>query len=112
LEYLHWPDQRVTRKELCRTRSCKVLESVNPQPGTNGYSKVRTWIDRDTLGVIFAEAYDANGKLLKEFSPKGISKVDGQWRVGELEMRNVQTGSRSRLVFDLTTNGTAASGLK
>lgn len=99
LEFFRWPDQRLVRRELCRTRSCKVLESINPQPTTNSYSLVRSWIDRETLGIVQARAYDAKGKLLKEFSPKGVRKVNDRWQVQEMEVRNVQTGSRSRIEF-------------
>ena len=48
-----------------------------------------------------AEAYDAKGKLLKEFDVKSLKKVNGQWQVEEMEICNVQTGSRTRLEFDL-----------
>jgi hypothetical protein len=44
---------------------------------------------------------DFNGKLLKEFMPKSFKKVNGQWEVGTMQMENVQTGSRTRLEFDL-----------
>ena len=101
LEFFHWPEQRVIRKEIRRSRSCKVLESVNPQPATNAYSKVISWIDRESHGIVQAEAYDAGGKLLKEFAPKSFKKVNGQWLLQEMEIRNVQTGSRTRLEFDL-----------
>lgn len=103
LEFFHWPEQRVIRKEIRRSRSCKVLESVNPQPATNTYSKVISWIDRESHGIIFAEAYDAGGKLLKEFEPKSFKKVNGRWELEEMEIRNVQTGSRTRLEFNLAT---------
>jgi hypothetical protein len=39
--------------------------------------------------------------LLKDFYPKDFKKVNGQWQVQTLIMENVQTGSRSRLEFDL-----------
>jgi hypothetical protein len=39
--------------------------------------------------------------LLKEFAPKSFKKVNGQWELQEMEIRNVQTGSRTRLEFDL-----------
>jgi hypothetical protein len=80
---------------------CKVLESTNPNPPTNGYSRVVTWIDNESLGIVQAKAYDAKGKLLKEFWPKDIKKVDGQWQVGSMEIDNVQTRSRTWLKFDL-----------
>jgi hypothetical protein len=84
-----------------RGQACKVLESTNPEPFANGYSRVVSWIDNDTLGIVQAEAYDPKGKLLKEFAPKEFKKVDGQWQLQEMEIRNIQTGSRTRLEFNL-----------
>jgi hypothetical protein len=101
LEFLHWPDQKILRGDTARGRLCKILESTNPDPSPNGYSRVDSWIDNETLGIVEAKAYDFHGKLLKEFYPKDIKKVDGQWQVGSMEIDNVQTGSRTRLKLDL-----------
>jgi hypothetical protein len=101
LEFFHWPEQKVLKHELRRSRACTVLESTNPNPSTNGYSRVVSWIDTETLGIVHAEAFDAQNKLLKEFDPKSFKKVNGQWELQEMEIRNVQTGSRSRLEFDV-----------
>jgi YD repeat-containing protein len=62
---------------------------------------VDSWIDEESLGIVQAYAYDAQGRKLKEFYPKNIEKVNGQYQVQEMEMDNVQTGSRSRIEFDL-----------
>jgi len=106
LEFFHWPQQKVLPKtaNLKRGRDYTLLESTNPNPSTNGYSRVLSWIDRETGGILEAEAYDASGKLLKVFEPKSFKKVNGQWELQEMEIRNVQTGSRSRLEFDLKQN--------
>ena len=102
LEFFHWPDQRILKPyEMRRGRSCKVLESINLHPSPSGYSRVVSWIDNETLGIVQAEAYDAKGKLLKEFYPKDFKKVNGQWEVGEMEMINDQTGTRSWIKFNL-----------
>jgi hypothetical protein len=101
LEFFHWPQQKILKHEMRRGRSCKVLESTNPNPPPGGYSRVVSWIDNETLGIVQAEAYDAKGKLLKEFYPKSFKKVNGQWELQEMEIRNDQTGSRTRLEFDL-----------
>jgi hypothetical protein len=101
LEFFHWPEQKLLKKEVKRSRGCSVLESTNPEPSTNGYSRVVSWIDNDGGGIVQAFAYDARGKLLKEFYPKDFEKVNGQWQVQEMEMINDQTGSRTRLEFDL-----------
>ena len=103
LEFFHWPEQKVlpNTTSLKRSRAYTLLESTNPNSSTNGYSRVLSWIDKETGGILEAEAYDAKGKLLKEFAPKSFKKVNGQWELQEMEIRNVQTGSRTRLEFDL-----------
>ncbi len=101
LEFFHWPEQKILKKEFRRNCACEVLESTNPQPATNGYSRVVSWIDEDSGGIVHAEAFDAQNKLLKVFDPKSFKKVNGQWQLQEMEIRNVQTGSRTRLEFDL-----------
>jgi hypothetical protein len=103
LQFFHWPDQKVLPKttNLKRGRAYTLLESTNPDPGTNGYSRVVSWIDQETGGILEADAYDAQGKLLKVFEPKSFKKVNGHWELQEMEIRNVQTDSRTRLEFDL-----------
>lgn len=101
LEFFHWPDQKILKGETMSGVFCRVLESTNPNPPTNGYSNVVSWIDNESLGIVQAKAYDAQGKLLKVFSPKNIKKVNGQWQVGSLTIDNIQTGSRTTLKFDL-----------
>ena len=101
LEFIHWPDQKLLKKVVRSSRGCSVLESTNPDLATNGYSRVVSWIDSESLGPLHAEAYDAKGRLLKEYDTKKLKKVNGQWQVEEMEIRNVQTGSRTRLEFDL-----------
>jgi hypothetical protein len=101
LEFFHWPEQKVTGHEIRRTRDCTVLESDNPNPSAGGYSRVVTWIDKDTLGIIYAEAYDVNNKKLKIFDPKKVKKVNGQWQLENIEIQNVQTHSRTWIRFNL-----------
>jgi hypothetical protein len=103
LDFFHWPEQKVLKHEMRRGRSCKVLESTNPNSPQNGYARVVSWIDNESGGIIHAEAYDANGRLLKLFDPKEFEKVNGQWQLQEMEIRNAQTGSRTQLEFKLDT---------
>ncbi len=101
LEFFHWPQQKVLKKEFHRQCACTVLESTNPNPAPNGYSRVVSWIDEDSLGIVEAWAYVVNGKQLKNFYPKNFEKVNGQYQLQSMVMENVQTGSRTVLEFDL-----------
>lgn len=101
LEFFHWPQQKILKKEFHRQCACMVLESTNPNPSTNGYSRVVSWIDEDSFGIVDADAYDLNGNQLKHFYPKSLEKVNGQYQVTSMYMENVQTGSRSIFDFDV-----------
>ena len=109
LEFLHWPGQRLLKKEMTRGQSCNVLESVAPATQTNGYVRVKAWLDIDTGGVVYAEAYDTQANLVKEFAPKGLKKVAGGWEVEEVEIINRQTGSRTRMQFEFPQNPTSTA---
>lgn len=101
LEFLHWPQQRVLKHEMRKGRSCRVLESVNANSAPGGYERVWSWIDLEHRGILRAEAYDSNRKLVKEFSIGNFKKVDGRWQLKSMEIRNEKTDARTRLEFDL-----------
>lgn len=100
LEFFLWPEQKVLKREFHRNCACTVLESTNPNPSSNSYSRVVCWIDNDSLGIVEAYAYDADGRRLKNFYPKNLEKVNGQYQVGSMVMQNLQTDSSSRLEFN------------
>ena len=106
LEFLHWPVQRLVKKEICRGESCYRIESIAPPGQTNGYVRVVSWMDIDSfnagfVGLVLAQTYDASGKMLKEFRPITFKKVKGEYQVEEMEMENFRTGSRTVLRFHL-----------
>jgi len=102
LEFLHFPQQRLQSKEMRRSRFCDVLESINSKPSAGGYSNVVCWVEKERPhGIVHADAYDAKGKVIKRFDPKEFEKVEGEYQLQEMEIRNVQTGSRTSIEFDL-----------
>lgn len=100
LEFLQWPVQRVTGSGIKKTQRCHILESVNPFPRAGAYSRVVSWVDQDTMAMVTAEAYDHQGRLWKRFEPKKLMKVDGKWRLREIEMRDLRADSKTTLIFD------------
>ena len=102
LEFLRWPRQRLLKKEMRHSKSCEVLESVNPQPVPGGYARVVSWIMIESPhGIVHADAYDAQGELLKRFDPKSLEKVQGEYQLEEMEIRNRKTGSQTVIKFNL-----------
>ena len=101
LHFFTWPNQALVKKEMRKGRPCKVLESRSPMPPAGAYTRVLSWIDSETGGLLLAEAYDSSQKLLKEFNLRSFKKINGRWELKEMEIRNARTGSRTRLEFDL-----------
>jgi hypothetical protein len=102
LEFLHWPKQRLLKKEMRHSKSCEVLESVNPQPVPGGYARVVSWIIIESPhGLVHADAYNAKGELMKLFDPTALEKVQGDYQLEEMEIRNRKTGSHTWIKFNL-----------
>jgi hypothetical protein len=103
LEFFNWPTQTLIYKEMKKGAGCDVLESRPARPGL--YSRVVSWIAQESRaqgqpGLVMAEGYDRNGKLLKEFEIKSLQKVAGAHQVSEMEIRNRQAKTRTRLQFE------------
>jgi hypothetical protein len=102
LEYLHWPEQRIVHEakiKMRKGRPCKVLESINTRPAAAGYTRVRSWIDIEKEQPILAEAYGPDDKLIKEFEIGSVTKVNGQWELKNMEMRDAKTDSQTVFEF-------------
>jgi outer membrane lipoprotein-sorting protein len=102
MDFLHWPGQRIIRTQMVKSRWCNVLESTQPKSSPRGYTKVIPWLDKESGGPLLAEAYDANGKRVKEFEIGRVKKVEGEWQLKDMAIRNVATGSRTTLEFELS----------
>lgn len=102
LEFFHWPQQKILphiRIKMRKGVACRVLESRRQPASDFGYSRVRSWISREHFGLVYAEAYNADGKLVKTFEVSGLQKIDGQWKVSELRIRNEITKSTTKLIL-------------
>jgi len=101
LDFLHWPQQRRLKGEMRLGQPCYVLESRDP--GAKSIVRVKSYIDKESDGLLVAEAYDAADHKVKEFSLHGSSfkKVNGHWRLKEMEIRDIKNHSRTELKFDI-----------
>jgi hypothetical protein len=101
LEFLHWPQQRLLKKQMRHSKSCDVLESTNPAPG--GYARVESWVTIEAPhGIVHADAYDAHNEPIKSFDPTNLEKINGAYQLAEMEMRNHKTDSHTWIKFDLS----------
>jgi len=101
LEFLRWPVQRLLKTEMRKSVWCHKVESINPTPAKGGYARVISWLEKESGGPVLAEAYDASGNKVKDFSINSIKKVHGEYQLKEMEISSRASGSRTRLEFEL-----------
>ena len=78
---------------------CWIVESVSKDI-RDIYSKKTSWIRKDCLIPVKVEYYDKLGKLHRIFEQSKIQKVDGFWIALEMNMENVQTSHKTRLIIE------------
>lgn len=98
-DFFRWPHQEIVEKAIKRGQSCYKLESINPNPAEGAYARLVSWIDIDSGGPVEIHAYNRAGELFKTFKPEGVEKVNGDYKVKGLELRNRATDSRTVLEF-------------
>jgi Outer membrane lipoprotein-sorting protein len=100
LDFLHWPQQRRLKGEMRLGQPCYVLESRDPS--AKSIVRVKSYIDKESNGLLIAEGFDATDHLVKEFSLHGSSfkKVNGHWRLEKMDIRDNKKHSRTELKFD------------
>jgi hypothetical protein len=100
LDFLHWPQQHRLKDEMRLGQPCYVLESRNPEAKSIAHGK--SYIDKESNGVLIADGFDPQEHLVKEFSLHGSSfkKVNGHWRLENMDIRDYKKHSRTELKFD------------
>ena len=85
-------------------RECVVIEAVpatERQAADSGYSRRKLWIQKDSLVAVKREYYDKHGKLQKvEIRRKPVRVTADAWRVDEVEMQDVQNGTKTILLVE------------
>jgi hypothetical protein len=120
LSFLWWPGGSVIATNEVRGRRCYVVEVPVPAgldrpagaaPAAGGraatpYRSVRLWVDAEIRMLLQAEGLDEEGRTLRRLWVKSFKKVNDTWMIKDLEVQQVDTGHRTKLVI-LDVNGTS-----
>jgi len=102
LDFLHWPQQRQLKgNEMRLGQPCYVLESIDPE--AKSIAHVKSYIDKESGGLLIAYGYDTTEHEVKEFSLGGSSfkKVNGHYRLEKMDIRDLKKHSHTVLKFDM-----------
>ena len=99
--FLFWASPRIVDVEVLRKRwACQVVELDAPKglemSGTNGWNKVRLWVTPSYGAVVQGVAYRGD-VAVKRFEVESVSRVRKTYMVSDMLVRNLETGTRSRL---------------
>jgi hypothetical protein len=80
---------------------CYVLESRDPE--AKSIVRVKSYIDKESNGLLIATGYDAGDHPIKVFSLSGNSfkKVNGHYQLEQMDIRDVKKRSHTALKFDM-----------
>jgi hypothetical protein len=101
MDFLHWPQQTKLKGEMRLDHPCYVLESRDP--AARVIVRVKSWIEKESNAPLVAQGFDARDRKVKEFSLHGSSfkKVNGHWRLENMDIHDYRKGSRTKLKFDI-----------
>lgn len=108
LDPLWWRGGRTVGTEMRKSRRCYIVE-VDAPPGAGRIARARLLVDSNVYALLEAETYDAEGRRLQRLEVKSLKKVNDEWVLQDLEIRDFASGRRTTLrVLDSRLEGTAA----
>ncbi len=94
MNFLYWPNAKVTGEETRLTRKCWVVE-VHPSGEPSQYGTVRLWVETQSGALLAAEAYDRAGKLARRFTVRSVQKVRGAYFLKQMRIESLSKGKDS-----------------
>ena len=95
--YFWWPEPKIVGKEKVANRwDCLVIEIPCPAEYGEGWSHIRLWVAPAYNAVVRGEAW-RGGKAVKRFEVKSVKKLRQIYMIGDMEVKNLETGARARL---------------
>ena len=95
--FFWWPNPRIVGTEKVANRwECQVLEIDCPPEYGEGWSHIRLWVTPAYNAVVRGEAW-RDGRAATRFEVKSVKKLRQVYMIGDMEVRNLDTGARARL---------------
>lgn len=88
----------IVKEDKIGEKDCYVIKSV-PKGSDTDYSYKLSWIDKTSFLPLKEEYYDRKGELYRVFTADEIKDVHGFPTITKRQMKNLQTGHRTEVVF-------------
>lgn len=95
--FFWWPEPRIVGTEKVAKRwECQIIEIDCPKEYGEGWSHIRLWVAPAYSAVVRGEAW-RGGQAVKRFEVKSVKKLRQIYMIGDMEVKNLETGARARL---------------
>jgi len=107
--YFWWPNPRLVGSEKVANRwECQIIEidcppeyrsqadPDSPDGGGRNWSHIRLWVVPAYHAVVRGEAW-RGGAAVKRFDVNSVKKLRKVYMIGDMEVRNLETGARAKL---------------
>jgi len=95
--YFWWPNPHLVGTERVANRwDCQIIEVDCPAEYPGGWSHIRLWVVPAYHAVVRGEAW-RDGVAVKRFDVRSVKKLRKIYMIGDMEVRNLETGARARL---------------
>jgi len=91
LAFLWWPDSKTIGITEVRGQQCYVVDAHAPAGGLAPYASVRMWVDVKASMMLQAEGSDALGEPIRRIAVKSFKKINDEWMIKDLEIRELKT---------------------
>lgn len=91
LSFLWWPEARTLGLADVRGQPCYMVDAHAPAGSTAPYARVRMWVDTRASMMLMAEGYDALNTPLRRISVKSFKKINDEWMIKDLEIRDLKS---------------------
>ena len=104
LRFLYWSRATLVGSDNVDLRGAWKVRVDAPTRKTE-YSSVNLWVDKESGALLKAEAYNWDGKIVKEFKVDSGQKLNGKWYLKEMRIESLDPVSgkkKSRSYLNIT----------
>jgi hypothetical protein len=93
LRFIYWNNAQLEGEQLIGVFPCWIV-LVRPSTRYTAYGSVRIWVPKGKSGLVQAEAFDTQSRLLKRFKVVSGQEVNGKWILKQMRIERFdpQTG--------------------
>ncbi len=95
MKFLYWPDAKVVGDDTIMASPSWKIEIHPPDKSGTQFSKVNVWIAKEHGGLMKAENYDTQGRLIRRFIVRNVMKRDGAWFLKTMRIETIPPGKGS-----------------